>query len=402
MTQLTKQSSETEIKAYFAGILNLSRSNEEFPVNLDDVWPLVYTRRDKAIGALDNNVLFLQGVDYQVNRIFPQMVENSESLDQDRIKRGRPMNTYMLSVPCLEFFIARKVRSVFEVYRQVFHKVAGGELVPSSPNGSGNTLEEALAPLAQYHAQVMARWHGVGEDAAREACDKHFRDYRADICKLVCAETIARLDGREVAVPPEPVAASPKVVTPQAPVEVSYQATTAPVPVIVGEELTVRRKVDDVYKIINWVYFSSAYMGRTHSWLCHKFANRHNGKPFPFKDGERVKFKFALVDISNRIRRVADRLSTVFHPTSTEADAPIEKPILVTDMKRRTQTIMRVISWTPFAKAYFNTSSRRFNRKMEGINGKGGVGGFNELETDLMCASLIDLSDRIRRVAESI
>ena len=30
--------------------------------------------------------------------------------------------TYMLSTSCLEYFIARKVRPVFEVYRQVFHK----------------------------------------------------------------------------------------------------------------------------------------------------------------------------------------------------------------------------------------------------------------------------------------
>lgn len=37
MTQLTKQSSEGEIKTYFAGILKLSRSDDEFPVNLDDV-----------------------------------------------------------------------------------------------------------------------------------------------------------------------------------------------------------------------------------------------------------------------------------------------------------------------------------------------------------------------------
>ena len=28
---------------------------------------------------------------------------------------------YWLSVSCLEFFIARKVREVFDVYREVFH-----------------------------------------------------------------------------------------------------------------------------------------------------------------------------------------------------------------------------------------------------------------------------------------
>lgn len=34
--------------------------------------------------------------------------------------------TCMLSIPCLEYFIARKVRPVFEVYRKVFHKVVTG------------------------------------------------------------------------------------------------------------------------------------------------------------------------------------------------------------------------------------------------------------------------------------
>lgn len=36
-------------------------------------------------------------------------------------KGGRPKIEYRLSVPCMEFFIARKIRPVFEVYRKVFH-----------------------------------------------------------------------------------------------------------------------------------------------------------------------------------------------------------------------------------------------------------------------------------------
>ena len=59
MKQLTKQSSEAEIKAYFCAVLNLSESDEEFPVNLDDVWPLVYARKDNAVRALQNNDLFM-------------------------------------------------------------------------------------------------------------------------------------------------------------------------------------------------------------------------------------------------------------------------------------------------------------------------------------------------------
>lgn len=59
----------------------------------------------------------MEGVDYQVLRRNP---ENPLG--------GRPSNEYRLSVSCLEFFIARKVRAVFEVYRQVFHKSVNNTL----------------------------------------------------------------------------------------------------------------------------------------------------------------------------------------------------------------------------------------------------------------------------------
>lgn len=107
---LTKQSSDNEIRSYFNAILELSKSDKEFPVNLDEVWMLVYNRKEEAVRSLTTSDLFIQGVDYQILR---RNAENS--------KRGRPASDYYLSVPCLEFFIARKVRAVFEIYRQVFH-----------------------------------------------------------------------------------------------------------------------------------------------------------------------------------------------------------------------------------------------------------------------------------------
>ena len=190
MTHLTKQSSEADIKTYFAGILTLSRSNEEFPVNLNDVWALAYATKSKAMQSLRNNDLFMQDVDYQV---LYQKVEN--------LKGGRPTCIYMLSVQCLEFLIARKVRPVFEVYRQVFHKVANGEYTQTRMGGEGKSLEETLAPLAHYHSMIMKRWQNVlgsGDehaDKVHEECDKHYCDYRADINNLVYAETVARIEG---------------------------------------------------------------------------------------------------------------------------------------------------------------------------------------------------------------
>lgn len=106
---LTKESSTSEIRAYFNAILQLSQSHQDFPINLDEVWMLVYNKKSDAVSVLLKT--FIQDVDYQVLRQNPQ-----------NPKGGRPKINYYLSVSCLEYFIARKVRPVFEVYRKVFHK----------------------------------------------------------------------------------------------------------------------------------------------------------------------------------------------------------------------------------------------------------------------------------------
>lgn len=228
--QLTKQSSDSEIKAYFIQVLNLSRSKEEFPVNLDEVWPLVYSRRDKAVRALRSGEIFMEGIDYQV---FPQNGEKSDTFshfggkvqddgEDEKPKvsfsvMGRPQNIYMISIPCLEYLIARKVRPVFEVYRQVFHKVAGGgislgnQVFQSVPMG----LEETLAPLARYNTMIEDRFEivkgtlanaGIEDGDVREKGSlsnilnnsrAYYHAYRDCINKLVYVETAFKLEGPE-------------------------------------------------------------------------------------------------------------------------------------------------------------------------------------------------------------
>lgn len=118
---LSLSSSTEEIKRYFKAILELSKLDVPYPVNLDYVWMLAYSRKDNATKELTKN--FIQDIDYQ---IFRQKAENS--------KCGRPSIEYHLSVSCLEYFIARKVRPVFDVYREVFHKV--NEIVPKVAKSS--------------------------------------------------------------------------------------------------------------------------------------------------------------------------------------------------------------------------------------------------------------------------
>lgn len=117
MEALCKTSGESEIKAYFEAVYKLRESREEFPVNFDDVWMLVYQDKHKAVKELKDK--FMQDIDYKA---FNQKVECQNGIGYSK------RIDYFLTVPCMEFFIARKVRPVFEVYRQVFHKAV--EAIP--------------------------------------------------------------------------------------------------------------------------------------------------------------------------------------------------------------------------------------------------------------------------------
>ena len=127
--QLTKSSSESDLKRYFTAVLELSKSDNKFPINLDEVWMLVYSGRNKATRALKEN--------FFENEDFITVTQNGQG--------GQFAKTdYFLSLSCLEYFIARKVRPVFEVYRQVFHKSA---YTPALPTTYKQALTQLLAQV---------------------------------------------------------------------------------------------------------------------------------------------------------------------------------------------------------------------------------------------------------------
>lgn len=201
--QLTKQSTDQEIKAYFEEVLRLSKDSKEFPVNLDEVWPLVYAEKGKAVRALKSNELFVEGIDFIL------LAQNGK---QDR-NNGKQVNswggnnqvTYMLSVPCLEFFIARKVRPVFEVYRQVFHKVASGELMQPEPPAYSKPcdFETTIKPLTDYTDELMNRWDRLfdlsNESNKVVSLYKNWLATYRNLCyytsQMAYFETMAKLDG---------------------------------------------------------------------------------------------------------------------------------------------------------------------------------------------------------------
>lgn len=200
--QLTKQSTAQDIKAYFEEVLKLSRDSEEFPVNLDDVWPLVYAEKGKAVRALKSNELFVEGIDFIL--LAQNGKQEGNNGKQVNSWGGNNQVTYMLSVPCLEFFIARKVRPVFEVYRQVFHKVASGEIAYSAPIYSKPCdLETTLLPLSDYIDEIFQRWNRLFDLSNKS--DRVIKEYKnwivtyQNLCyytsQMVYLETMEKLEG---------------------------------------------------------------------------------------------------------------------------------------------------------------------------------------------------------------
>lgn len=109
--KLHKASGEAGIRQYFEAIVRLEREQkEQFPIDLDTVWELAYERKHKAIEVLRS--AFIEGTDYKT--ITQKVQAGSHNMT---VKKS-----YFLTVPAMEWFVARRVPAVFAVYREVFHQ----------------------------------------------------------------------------------------------------------------------------------------------------------------------------------------------------------------------------------------------------------------------------------------
>ena len=62
----------------------------------------------------------------------------------------------------------------------------------------------------------------------------------------------------------------------------------------------------DIALDITWSKISSRYFGKSASWIYHKLNGVDgNGKPADFTGEERIQFKNALMDFSERVRNAA-------------------------------------------------------------------------------------------------
>lgn len=110
--QLTRNMGSNEVKTYFSKVFELKQSGKEFPVNLEEVWPLVYAQKGKALATLKSD--FVEGDDFYLSQM-------GKVVTFKELQNGVKIDAF-LSVSCLEYFIARKEKTIFDVYRTVFHK----------------------------------------------------------------------------------------------------------------------------------------------------------------------------------------------------------------------------------------------------------------------------------------
>ena len=71
-------------------------------------------------------------------------------------------------------------------------------------------------------------------------------------------------------------------------------------------------------------------------------------------------------------------------------------------MKAQLSDLLISISWADLANRYFHRSSSWLYHKLDGIDGNKKPTAFTDEEREQLRGALIDLSDRIRRAADSI
>ena len=72
---------------------------------------------------------------------------------------------------------------------------------------------------------------------------------------------------------------------------------------------TMKATLEDILLSMSWADISKKYFGKSNSWLYHKLDGIDgNKKPTEFSEEEKYALKGALIDLSNRIRRAADRI----------------------------------------------------------------------------------------------
>lgn len=76
---------------------------------------------------------------------------------------------------------------------------------------------------------------------------------------------------------------------------------------IIAKKTSTKQQLKDIALDVTWSKISQKYFGKSASWIYNKLDEiDDNGGKGGFTDEEKLQFKGALYDLSDRIRRTAD------------------------------------------------------------------------------------------------
>ena len=146
MTKLVKKDfSNEELRKIFIEIKNARRKSldgEKFVLDLDLVWPLLYTHKHNAVKYVLAN--YIKSVDYQ-------------HLNQTVDTHHKNVDQYMLSVFCFEHLLSVKNKDVFRVYSEFLHENTDDKMNQKLPSKFLEVLNSKLGQVLDTFKGILTR-----------------------------------------------------------------------------------------------------------------------------------------------------------------------------------------------------------------------------------------------------
>ena len=108
---LLTENQRVDLFRYFADVHARWLGGEQYPYDLEELVPTVFSHKKGAIRELTDK--YTQGVDFRQTPIFEQ--------DETSVSGVRKTDKYHLTCECFEHMVAKRNKAVFAVYSQIFH-----------------------------------------------------------------------------------------------------------------------------------------------------------------------------------------------------------------------------------------------------------------------------------------
>lgn len=108
---LLTENQRVDLFRYFADVHDRWLGGEQYPYDLEELVPTVFSHKKGAIRELTDK--YTQDVDFRQTPIFEQ--------DETSVSGVRKTDKYHLTCECFEHMVAKRNKAVFAVYSQIFH-----------------------------------------------------------------------------------------------------------------------------------------------------------------------------------------------------------------------------------------------------------------------------------------